>query len=201
MTRLFTSLHTDSSFQHQFTDSLNTDVEFVKHLKNEITKIDVAEIQDKRAIWEYIKYKIREISRLYAMDKVKKDRAKKLDLQGKLDVLNNQIMIETRDAHTLRLEMEEVKTEMDKVLETEARAIMFRSKVKYIEEGEKVTAYFFRSVKQNMARANISKINIAGSISTDQHRVSSFIDNYHKKLYSFKTTTNAETNHLSAQFS
>ena len=181
-------------------DSLNNDVDFVKYIKNEIKTLDVKDITDKRAAWEYVKFKVRELSRQYAMNKAKEGREHKLKLQTNLDHLNNSIMKGTGDTSTLRLEMENVRVEMDKVLETGARAIMFRSKVKFIEEGEKVTAYFFRAVKQNMARSNIEKINIAGSVCADQHRVSKFIHDYYKDLYSFKSHINIETEMLSAQF-
>ena len=58
---------------------------------------------------------------------------------------------------------------------------MFRSKVKWIEYGEKPTKYFFNLEKRNCERKVITKLNsMEGEIITDSRRINEEIENFYK---------------------
>jgi exonuclease III len=172
-------------------DSLNSNVEFISYMKSEIRGLDTKDLSDNRAVWEYVKYKIRELSRNFSINKAKESKANKQKLQNGLDQINNQIMNDkTGNIEALKAALEEVRTKMEDILDIEAKSIMFRSKVKFIEQGEKVSSYFFRAVKQNITRSNIDKIKINNVLNENQTEVSKYIHQYYKDLYAANENNN-----------
>ena len=64
---------------------------------------------------------------------------------------------------------------------------MFRSKVRWIEDGEKPTKYFFNTEKRNYERKVITKLKVnGGEIITDFRRVNQEIEEFYKTLLSTK---------------
>ena len=70
-----------------------------------------------------------------------------------------------------------------------------------MEEGEKVTGYHFRTIKENNKNANITELKINGQIVDDKRKVNDFILSFYKTLYSKPPETTKEQKHeLEAKF-
>ena len=113
-------------------------------------------IDDKRLTWELLKYEIRKFTCRYCADKKKAERLEEQLLQTRLDELEedlgtvpgNEISEEYYTCKARILELEELK----------AKGAIIRSKVKWLEEGEKSTQYFFSLEKYNYSKKNIRKL-------------------------------------------
>ena len=68
-------------------------------------------------------------------------------------------LVETElKSETLSLEYESVKADLEKINDYIASGAVFRSKVRWYEEGEKNTSYFLSIEKRNKAKSHIRKI-------------------------------------------
>ena len=126
----------------KFNSELLHDTTYVKNIK-EIIKdsiIEFLEYEDKGLVWELVKLKIRSYSVPHCIRK-KKERSKfrkklELDLENlqiKLDESNN---IETLENYNI------TKKELEQMDNEHINSIIFRSKVKWVEDGEKNSKYF-----------------------------------------------------------
>ena len=71
----------------------------------------------------------------------------------------------------------------DSILEDENERLRFRARVNIYEKGEKSTAYFFRQIKLNAARSNVSTLNVRGNMVEDNEEVNKALFNFYKNLY------------------
>jgi exonuclease III len=72
----------------------------------------------------------------------------------------------------------------NKVLQEElSNKLIFRSRVKWTEEGEKSTKYFLNLIKERQAKMKIRKIVANGRVHTTQDEISKAISNFYKNLY------------------
>ena len=69
------------------------------------------------------------------------------------------------------------------ILLKEAEIVKIRSGVKYIEEGEKCTAYFYACSKQRASQANIEKLRTEDGVITEQKVIDVKVAQYYKDLY------------------
>ena len=115
-------------------DLLNRDTKFVKMMEDKLKEfipLAEAECSTSRGAWEAIKGKIREWSRKFSIDKMKQEKREKNRLLLTLEEEDP-----TTEAH------QGAKTELDRILRLEADRLIFRSKVKWVEENEKSTRFF-----------------------------------------------------------
>ncbi len=68
--------------------------------------------------------------------------------------------------------------------EEESKKLIFRSKAKWAEEGEKSNKYFLNLLKMRQKKMQIRKIISNGKAAYTQDEISKAISNYYKKLYS-----------------
>ena len=149
-----------------------------------INNVELQSLSNHRAKWEFIKYSIGVASRKYS---------KKLGIQKGNEKAKSQTLINTLslklsnstsevEINLIKDQLKEATDSLDKVLEDEAQSIIFRSRVKHVEEGEKVTGYHFRTIKENNKNANITELRIDSQIVEDKKQVNSFILNFYKTL-------------------
>ena len=80
-------------------------------------------------------------------------------------------------------EYENLKKELTEIYHTKGKEAMFRSKVRWIENGEKPTKYFFNLEKRNYEKKVITQLKtIDGKIITDLTRINEEIENYYKSF-------------------
>jgi hypothetical protein len=68
--------------------------------------------------------------------------------------------------------------------EEESRKLIFRSKAKWAEKGEKSNKYFLNLLKERQRRMQIRKIIANGKLLYEQNEISKAITNFYKSLYS-----------------
>ena len=123
--------------------SLLQDENYVKEIRESIEKWqdDYYNKEDAQNLWEYLKYQIRQFTISYSKNKARQKRndikllekeINNLEMQGSLKPEDIEILCEKR--HTLEQHYNHI-----------TEGIILRSKVKWYEEGERNSKYFFIS--------------------------------------------------------
>lgn len=165
---------------------LNKDEEFVKGMKQNLVKwkFEYKDIEDKRIVWELIKYEIRKYVQTYSREKAKIKRQCVDELNTKLTHLET-LLAESPDTETLN-QLFQIKKQLQQIEEERVQGLMLRANVKWHEEGEKCSKYFFDLEKQNYIKKNMTKIKVNDKVITDQKTIQEEQVNYYRNLYSSK---------------
>ena len=133
---------------------------------------------------------IRNATIAFAKDKVKVAKKREEEIKKQLDCLDNKICnsINLENVVSELEKYEELKNELKLIYERKGKAAMFRSKCKWVEEGEKATKYFFNLEKRNYNRKVVTEIDTeTGTLIADNAQILTEIEDYYKDLYSSKT--------------
>ena len=77
-------------------------------------------------------------------------------------------------------------------MKTEGRRPVFRSKVKWFEQGEKPTKYFFNLVKMNYEKKLIREVKLKdGETITDPKQIEKELENFYSNMYTSKKDLNS----------
>ena len=153
-------------------------------------------IQDKSLFWEMLKMEIRNATIAFAKDKVKVAKKREEEIKKQLDCLDNKICnsINLENVDSELEKYEGLKNELKLIYKRKGKAAMFRSKCKWVEEGEKATKYFFNLEKRNYNRKVVTEIDTeTGTLIADNAQILTEIEDYYKDLYSSKTTNSQES--------
>ena len=93
-------------------------------------------------------------------------------------------LVETElKSQTLTLGYESAKADLAKINDYIASGAIFRSKVRWYEEGEKNTSYFLSLEKRNKARSHIRKIIDTNDVEINDEKMALIeINNFHSNL-------------------
>ena len=179
----------------KFNSSLINDTDYVGQL-NELLQEWITEydgIEDKRLTWELLKYEIRKFTCRYCADKKKAERLEEHLLQTRLDEL--EVDLGTVPGNEFSEEYYTCKAKILELEELKAKGAIIRSKVKWLEEGEKSTQYFFSLEKYNYSEKNIRKLNLdCGETVTSDADILYEATKFYGKLYESKITEEDEDN-------
>ena len=124
----------------KFNCSLLTNLEFIQLLNQEI-ELTIESCQQKtaRETWENIKVRIKKMARKYAAEKSAQNKLIIAQLSERLNGYEARLPL-TLEEDKL---MEETRVELEEKTLERIQGVMFRSKAKWYEEGEKNTKYFY----------------------------------------------------------
>ena len=105
--------------------------------------------------WDYVKCDIRSHTIRYANKKAKEDKKYEKELTEKLEHLEQNINSDDRNTYSTYLQC---KQEWESLISKKNNAIIFRSKAKWVEDGEKNTKYFLNLEKRNYNNKCIQKL-------------------------------------------
>ena len=128
----------------KFNNKLLHDKAYGELIKSEIEIIKAEEnkIENKNTFWDYVKCRIRTVTITCVINKAKAVRENKLKVKAQLDNLEKELIISPGTSE----EYFKIKAEWERLEKCEADGI-FRSNVKWIEEGERNTKYFINLKK------------------------------------------------------
>ena len=75
------------------------------------------------------------------------------------------------------------KAELGNLLKEKTKGCILRSKIRWAEEGEKITRYFFNCEKRNAIHKNIGKLNVNDTMVTYSKLIRNAEYNFHSNLY------------------
>jgi hypothetical protein len=161
-------------------DEINLDPDFISQGKLAIQQAVEEAEGNKRAKWEYIKYKLRQCSKRFSENKSKEKRKESKTLERRLAELEE-------DATSNLKEIQDCKVKLGALKREEDEKIIFRARAKYVEDNEKCTKYFYNRIKQNSRNSNIIDLEESGSkLSRDQ--ISKEIYKFYSELYAHRET-------------
>ena len=160
---------------NQYTQGL---IENIQTWKAEMTNTD------SRIMWEWLKFKIREYTVHFSKQiaRQKKDQLNQLtkelkDLEDEL-ATNNDTYLQ----YTIK------KKELENMMDEKTEGMLIRAKVKWFQEGEKSTKYFYSLEKRNYNKKTIRKLNIDGVITENPKHILEEQKSFYKDLYTSKET-------------
>ena len=162
--------------------------EYVEMISKELPNWlkDAEDLSDKRAKWDWLKFKIKSCSIAYSkvISRVRKGREEELNLkyQALLKIFQE------NPCETTRQEMEKVKSELEALYDEKVEGIIIRSRARWHEHGEKNSKYFLNLEKWNNIKKHIRKLFVNGVISTDPFEILNTERRFYEKLYSKQNT-------------
>ena len=136
----------------KFNNSLLKDETYVNLIQDSYPDIieKYSNINDPKLKWELIKMEIKGLTIPYSKNKARKMRQTEGELEKRLELLNEKFDHGEDTTESERKEYEHLKTELRHIYEKRAQGAIFCSKVRWIQEGEKPTKYFFNMEKNSI---------------------------------------------------
>ena len=198
----------DSNFERgpgywRFNNSYLNDETFTCQMKEILTQTaeELDAVPDASSLdkWEICKIKIRDYCTDYGKFKAYDKKNRHLDLQIRLNALEKKIIVNPND-EGVQKEILNVKNQLEILAMEKARGAQIRSRIKWIEDGEKNTKYFLglektRGNKNTMT--SIRKDN--GTVETDQSNILREQYQYFSKVYN-QTPKREDVKYAANQF-
>ena len=198
---IYLCLQIDQTFKQgpgnwKFNNTLLKDKEYVNLIKNSFPSIQEKyhDVENKQLYWELLKMEIRSKTISYSKTKKRELQCRQNNTQCKLEELDWEIRNKGNLSDNILNEYDNLKTELKEIYDLKGQEAIFRSKVKWIEYGEKPTKYFFNLEKRNYERKVITKLKpVDGEIITDSRRINEEIENFYK---SFLISSMSQEDHM-----
>lgn len=126
---------------------------------------------------------IRSMTIAYSKKKSFNLRNHEIAIQRKLDKLDAEICNNRSLDDDILMEHQNLKKELAEIYQVKGKEAMFRSRIRWIENGEKPTKYFFNLEKRNCEKKIITQLKtINGEMISDVRKVNEDIKSYYKNF-------------------
>ena len=126
---------------------------------------------------------IRSTTIAYSKKKKLNLRNRETIIQRKLEELDTEICNNQNLDGNILMEFENLKNELTEIYSIKGKEAMFRSRTRWIENGEKPTKYFFNLEKRNYEKKIITQLKTTdGEIISDMTKINKEIENYYKNF-------------------
>ena len=143
-----------------------------------------ADVTDKQLLWELIKMEISSETIGYSKRKSKRSKTRESTIQSRIEQLDSKICNDVCQDQQDLFEYETLKKELQGIYEANGKGAIFRSKVRWIEEEEKPTKYFFNLEKRNYDKKIVSQLyNGDEELLSDFKKINKEIENHFSQFY------------------
>ena len=180
--KLNSSVIKDQEYQELIKDTINkTYTEY---------KDDISKCQ----LWEFLKLRLKEESIRYCILKAqdKKDEIKRTELQ--IDLLDRELAKKPLNHKQLTEERTLLKQTLNRLYSDKARGAQVRSRARWVEQGEKSTAYFLNLEKIHQSHNSIESITYKNKNSKENKGILELCTEFYKDLYSSKQVSDEDIN-------
>jgi len=171
----------------KFNNLLLDDTEYVAYIKNviatEIRSMEETEMSA-QAKWEFLKFKIKQFTRKYSIQKSKNRKKERKDLEAEINRLE-ELLADTNSGSDYD-KLTNCKKRLDDILDLEIKSLIFQSKTTIYEQDEKNTKYFLNLIKYRKGKSSIKAIkcmNKPNVILKGQQEITKTIKKFYEKLY------------------
>ena len=151
-------------------------------------------VKDKRLFWELLKsMEFRSTTISYSKNKSKLTQVREKEVKSRLEELDRIICnnFNSPGIDPVLNEYDYLKAELQSIYEKKGRSAIFRSKCRWVKEGERPTKYFFNLQKKNYNKKTITKLHGEdGTTINNEKQILDSIEKYYSQLY--KTVNNLE---------
>ena len=163
--------------------SLLDDNVFCNSLRTELTSwLEQGNHLDSQQKWEWIKYCIRGYSIEYSKDKARKQNDEIKLLQQEVSNLESYL----DDDEMKKAEYAEAKRRLEEHMERKTNGTIIRAKIRWYEEGEKSTKYFYNLEKRNQQKKTVKKLIVDGQEIEGNKAILKEAKDFYKNLYESK---------------
>jgi len=159
----------------EFTDKLNI------YLNGDLKK-ECKELRAGQVKWEFKKFKIKQWCIKESKAIARNRRRHEAEIINKIEVLEEKIA--THPNNQIYEELEECKTELEKIHNYKTQSLIIQSRIQIYEEGEKSSKFFLNQIKNNKRKSTIRKL-IETDENTDQVTEFTDQDEIMEKLHGF----------------
>ena len=138
--------------------SLPEDANYLEELKQNIPLWKTTgsdNLSDKRCIWDWLKYNIRNHAILFSKKKAKERSALEKNLQQVYEEATKKFEQDPSDSNLNTLN--EAKEILESYYEEKTRGVIIRARARWHEHGERSTKYFLNLEKRNHVKKHIRK--------------------------------------------
>uniref|UniRef100_A0A1A8L6V8 Reverse transcriptase domain-containing protein n=1 Tax=Nothobranchius pienaari TaxID=704102 RepID=A0A1A8L6V8_9TELE len=165
----------------KFNSALLTSQEYCDGIKSLITEVMADNtIGSYVSKWEFLKFKFREFSIHFAKSFHKNNKLAELNLIKEINTYCNKASPNESDKQKLLT----LQGKLDEMYLKKAEGAYIRSRAKWIEDGEKSTAYFCQLERRRQERNSIKTLLIQNQICTDPTLITKELTSFYSKLYS-----------------
>ena len=145
----------------KFNNSLLVDDNYVIALRKniELYKVKYENVEDKGLKWDLIKREIRGFTVKYAKTKAIQRKNEEMTLQNKINELQLSLERNPNNNHAQN-ELLVAKLRLQKIMHFKTKGAILRSKVRWYEEGERNTRYFYSLENRAQTKKAIDKLKI-----------------------------------------
>ena len=172
----------------KFNTSLLKDETYIAALRENLQhfKAKYVDLPDLGLKWDLIKMEMRGFTVQYSKRKAKMLRDKEISLQKKVNLPQAQAE-ENPHNKNITHELEVEKSRLKKIMTYRTKGVILRSKVRWHEDGERNTKYFYALEKRNYTNKVITRLKIAENVYTeDQFNILDKEKCFYESLYKSK---------------
>ena len=167
---------------------LHSDAEFVKVVKEKIEEFKLIHLNSEcnpNILWDALKCTIIGICIEYSSRKKKERMVQKDKLFKEIDEIKIKISNNVNDSSSNLIDqLDQLNDQLNKILDNETQGLIIRSRIRWVEEGEKSSKYFCNLEKRLGEKKSIFRIQKDdGDIVIDKDKILEEIQNFYQNLY------------------
>ena len=168
----------------KFNSNLTKDEEYIKLITDSVPIWieEFKDVNDKRVLWDLIKYRIRQVSMKYSKEKARLRKAKILEIEKSLTLYQEKCTAYPSTENFEQLEI--LKSKYDAHFVYLAKGAIIRSRASWYEKGEKSTKYFLSLESHKKAKSCVRKVFTKnGTLSSDPKIIMNELEDFYTGLY------------------
>ena len=169
------------------------DIEFVNKINDAIDKVaqaDPTEFTDKRAQWDFFKFKVKEVAMAESKKRAAAKRAHIISLEQKITQAEKKLA-DNPESQEAAEQKKTSQKELDTYHSEKTQALIVQSRTQFYEEGEKNNKFFLNLVKSNQEKCMIRNIKKGDTTIVDQKSILDELETFYSTLYTRKNTEDA----------
>ena len=147
-----------------------------------------------RQKWDWIKYNIRRFSINFSKIEAKRRKDEILEVEKQLEILEHNLNSQNLNQY------QNLKQQYESLMEEKTEGSMMRAKVRWYEQGEKSTKYFYNLEKRNYHKKTMTKLTTENGITEDPKQILKEQKLFYEDLYSSKKKHDRRTSEIEKLF-
>lgn len=168
----------------KFNNSLLNDRSYITSLEHIFNskKEEYSDTNDKRVLWDLLKYEIQSYTMEYAIKKAKIRRQLENDMLARCETLYDKLC-ETELTQDEETEYAQAKHILQDISYYKEQGAQIRSRVDQIEKGEKSNKFFYNKEKISFEKKTVDKLNVNGHEITEPDKILKELHGFYERLY------------------
>ena len=169
----------------KFNSSLLEDASYIQLISSNYPDWldEFKDVNDKRVLWDLIKYRIRQVSIKYSKQKARERRARLETAEQK--VKRYDLLCNSDPSEKNMYDLDAAKYEYELLLDYIVRGNIVRSRIGWYEKGEKNSKYFLNLENRRSGQVTIRKLfDSKGKITVNPKSIMNELKDYYQNLYS-----------------